>query len=109
MATKKSSSPMTKEQLEKKIAEHNQFQWLALMPAWLPGVLGSVNRTPTVPGREIYVLLFRVGMIVLGLVAFATMRLQIKKMKAQLARLENPSADDAGSVAKPPIPDPLRS
>ena len=88
--------------LQKKIEEYTQFQWLALMPVWLPGILGLVNRTPTVPGREIYVLMFRVGMIVFGVFCFTMMRLQIKKMKARLARLEAP----ASTVVRPPIPDP---
>jgi hypothetical protein len=91
-----------KSRLQKKIEEYTQFQWLALMPVWLPGILSAVNRTPTVPGREIYVLLFRVGMIVFGIVCFTIVRLQIKKMKAQLAHLENP----VNNVAGPPIPDP---
>ncbi|MBW3636584.1 MAG: hypothetical protein KY445_08990 [Armatimonadetes bacterium] len=89
-----------KTKLQKKIEEYTQFQWLALMPAWLPGILSLVNPTPTVPGREGYVLMVRVGMIVFGIVCFALVRAKIKKMKAQLERLENPSGV---TIPKPPI------
>jgi hypothetical protein len=80
-----------KTKLKKQIDEYSQFQWLALMPAWLPGILDLVNPTKTVPGREGYVLMFRIGMILFGVVCFILVRSKIKKMKAQLEKLENPS------------------
>ena len=97
------SLPDAKAMLQKKIEEYTQFQWLALMPCWLPGVLSAVNRTPTVPGREGYVLAFRLGMFVLGVTCFVIMRVKIGKMKAILARLENPEAQ---AEQRPPIPIP---
>jgi hypothetical protein len=97
------SLPNAKEVLQKKITEYTQFQWLALMPCWLSGVLTAVNRTPTVPGREGYVLAFRLGMFVLGIVCFTAMRIKIGKMKAELASLENPPLE---VEQRPPIPAP---
>ena len=102
MVTKNKAPQDEKTRLQKKIEEYTQFQGLALMPVWLPGILSLVNRTLTVPGREIYVLLFHVGMIVFGVFCFAMVRLEIKKMKAQLAQLETPTS----TIARPPIPDP---
>ncbi len=95
--------PDAKAALQKKLDEYTQFQWLALMPCWLPGVLNLVNRTPTVPGREGYVLAFRIGMFVLGIACFTAMRVKIGKMKAELARLENPLPE---GEQYPPIPVP---
>lgn len=97
------SLPDAKVALQKKIDEYSQFQWLALMPCWLPGVLNVVNRTPTVPGREGYVLAFRIGMFVLGIGCFTYMRVKIGKMKAELVRLENPQPE---TEQHPPIPVP---
>jgi hypothetical protein len=90
-----------KGKLQKKLDEYTQYQWLALMPAWLPGILRLVNHTKTVPGREMYVLMFHVGMIAFGIICFTVVRLQMKKLKAQLAQMENPIA-----VMPPPIPEP---
>jgi hypothetical protein len=84
--TKVNKAPLDeKAKLQKQLDEYNQFQWLALMPVWLPGILNAINRTPITPGREIYVLLFRVGFILLGIIAFVAMRVKIGKLKAQLA------------------------
>jgi hypothetical protein len=104
MAQKHGSSLSEKAKLEKKIAEYSQYQWLTLMPAWMPGVLSVINPTPTVPGREFYVLLFHVGSLVFGIGCFVLVRAKIKNMKARLARLENP--DSIAPTNAPPIPDP---
>jgi hypothetical protein len=102
MMTKVKPPQDEKVSLQKKIEEYTQYQWLALIPIWLPGILSLIHRTPTVPGREMYVLLFRIGMIIFGIICFVMVRRQIKKLKVQLAQIEAPPS----IVAGPPIPDP---
>lgn len=89
--------------LKKKIESYTQFQWLVFIPVWMPGILRLVNHTLTTPGREVYVLLFNVGSLLFAVVAFAVIRLQIKKLKARLARLENLDGAEKGQF-EPPLP-----
>ncbi len=77
-----------KTKLEKKIQEYNLFQWLALMPSWLPYVMDLFNRTPPAPVREIHVLVLRVGLAIFSLVCFAVVGMKIKKMQARMVEIE---------------------
>ena len=97
-----SNSSPEQDKLRKQIAECTQYQWLALMPAWLPGVLNAVNHTKTVPGREGIVAAFHLGMIVFGIVCFILVRGRIASMKKRLAQLES----QTNRPLPPPIPRP---
>jgi hypothetical protein len=103
MAQKSVEPQDEKSRLQKKIEDYTQFQWLVFIPVWVPGILKFVNPTPTVPGREIYVLLFHIGTVVFSIVAFVLIRLQIKKLKRKLALLENPAGVETKPF-DPPLP-----
>lgn len=103
MALKSEEPQDEKSRLQKKIEEYTQFQFLAFIPVWVPTILQFVNPTPTVPGREIYVLLFNIGTLILAIVAFVLIRRHIKKLKRQLELLENPASEEAKPF-EPPLP-----
>jgi len=97
-----SSSP-EQDKLRKQITDYTQYQWLALMPAWLPGVLNVVNHTKTAPGREGIVLLYHAGMLIFGIACFICVRVRLSGFKRRLAQLE---ADERARRMPPPPPIP---
>lgn len=95
-----------KEALEKKHAGLAQYQYLCWFPVWIPLITNAVRPTPTVPGREIYVLWFHIGSFVFSLVSWVALRIYLGKLKKQIAALDaqiTPPTDRP----KPPISSPL--
>ncbi len=94
------------EKLRKQISEYTQYQWLSLMPAWMPGALSALNHTKTAPGREGIVAAFDLGMIVFGIVCFILVRGRISSMKKRLAQLELQTSPPVSPLTAPPIAKP---
>ena len=87
-----------KEELKKKIESVNQFQWLCFLPGFIFMVTG---RTPAIDAEHARnAALFRLVVIITGVVIFCVLQVRKAAWNRQLKALEQPTA----LAEKPPIP-----
>jgi len=91
-----------KEELQKKIAAVNQYQWMC----FLPGIIFAVTgRTPAIDAQHARnAALFRLIVIIIGVVIFAVLQILKAGWKSRLKALEA-AATPSGEI-KAPIPPP---
>ena len=86
--------------LAKQIEQLSLWQFMCWIPLIVP-TFTSLRSGPIPPDRVIYVLIFRVAMLLLGVGASIWIAVKKKRLRAQLAALLASSATPSG---EPPVP-----
>ena len=81
MAQKSGESQDEKSRLRRKIDDYNKYQWLVFIPVWAAAIWN-------ISGHEAFGWLIDIGALLFSVIAIVAIRLQVRKLKATLARLE---------------------
>jgi len=81
MARKNGELQDEESRLRKKIDDYNKYQWLVFIPVWAAAIWN-------ITGHEAFGWLIDIGALLFSVIAIVAIRLQVRKWRAALARLE---------------------